>query len=141
MPRRPLREPIPAAVRRAVLARDNYRCQSCGSTAQLNVDHIKPVARGGNNSLKNLQTLCWPCNRAKNVSTYNYANRRKNWRRSDPISKSQKKTHKRSGDMYARAQKRQAKQSGGCCCGPLALGLMAVFGSLAAAMFMVRPQG
>jgi predicted restriction endonuclease len=49
---------IPDDLRRAVLQRDNYRCQYCGSTASLELDHIIPRSQGGATSYKNLQVLC-----------------------------------------------------------------------------------
>lgn len=51
--------------------RDKYTCQFCGvSTSDekhllLEVDHIKPVSKGGLSEESNLQTLCWKCNRTK----------------------------------------------------------------------------
>jgi len=62
------REPIPADLRHEVFQRDKYRCRDCGATnkeAQLEVDHIIPVSKGGTNDLHNLQTLCKKCNRSK----------------------------------------------------------------------------
>ena len=62
------RIPIPPEVRKYVFVRDFYHCQSCGKTdteANLNVDHIIPLARGGKNDLSNLQTLCSTCNQRK----------------------------------------------------------------------------
>ena len=54
-----------------ILKRDNYRCVSCGASpsndqqAELEVDHVYPVASGGSNGLENLQTLCRTCNEGK----------------------------------------------------------------------------
>ena len=48
--------------RRAVFARDNYRCQYCGATARLTVDHVVPKSRGGRSSWDNVVTSCAPCN-------------------------------------------------------------------------------
>lgn len=36
--------------RRTILARDGYRCQYCGSTRHLTIDHLVPRCRGGANS-------------------------------------------------------------------------------------------
>jgi hypothetical protein len=53
---RPAKNPshVPAAVKRAVWARDEGKCQwpvdgggICGSTLRLEIDHIRPLARGG----------------------------------------------------------------------------------------------
>jgi len=62
---RPHREPIPREVRRAVFERDGGRCVQCGSTFDLQYDHILPVALGGATTVENLQLLCADCNREK----------------------------------------------------------------------------
>lgn len=52
-----------------VFDRDGYRCQRCGASgangAELTVDHIVPVSRGGTNDPSNLRTLCRSCNSRK----------------------------------------------------------------------------
>lgn len=48
--------------RRAILARDGFRCQYCGSTRHLTMDHIVPRSRGGQTSWENVVTSCAPCN-------------------------------------------------------------------------------
>ncbi len=40
-------------------------CQKCGSTEELTVDHIVPLACRGLHELRNLQTLCGACNYSK----------------------------------------------------------------------------
>ena len=59
------RKPIPQSVRNAVWNRDNGRCVECGSNKKLEYDHIIPVARGGSDTVRNLQLLCETCNRRK----------------------------------------------------------------------------
>jgi 5-methylcytosine-specific restriction endonuclease McrA len=59
------RRGVTPTVRAAVFARDGYRCRRCGSGDSLQIDHKKPVAWGGTDDRRNLQTLCGPCNRAK----------------------------------------------------------------------------
>ena len=56
---------IPVDIRRAVLERDNYQCQQCGSYSYLELDHIIPRSRGGATSYENLQVLCHGCNMQK----------------------------------------------------------------------------
>jgi 5-methylcytosine-specific restriction endonuclease McrA len=58
------------AVREFVFARDNYKCVYCGSSEDLQVDHIVSIYQGGENTTENLQTLCKPCNCAKRVETW-----------------------------------------------------------------------
>ena len=62
------RAALPAGVVRAVIERDGLRCVQCGSAAELQLDHILPVALGGATSVENLQVLCRDCNRAKSDS-------------------------------------------------------------------------
>lgn len=59
---------IPSSQRRAVFERDDWACRNCGAGENLEIDHIYPVARGGDNALDNLQVLCSPCNRSKGSS-------------------------------------------------------------------------
>jgi 5-methylcytosine-specific restriction endonuclease McrA len=56
---------VPAAVRDRVFVRDQGRCtytapggRRCASTKALQIDHIKPVARGGAGTPENLRLLC-----------------------------------------------------------------------------------
>jgi 5-methylcytosine-specific restriction endonuclease McrA len=51
--------------RRAILARDGFRCQYCGGTRHLTLDHIIPRSRGGSSSWENVVTSCAPCNGRK----------------------------------------------------------------------------
>jgi hypothetical protein len=62
------RKSISKKVRFEVFKRDKFTCQYCGKSAPdvvLEVDHIKPVSKGGNNSMLNLVTACFECNRGK----------------------------------------------------------------------------
>jgi 5-methylcytosine-specific restriction endonuclease McrA len=52
-------------VKQFVFARDGGRCKQCGSTVELQFDHIIPVALRGGSTADNLQLLCGPCNRRK----------------------------------------------------------------------------
>ena len=40
-------------------------CVACGSTQDIQVDHIIPIARGGRHAVGNLQALCGSCNASK----------------------------------------------------------------------------
>lgn len=63
-----LRENISKRVRFDVFKRDSFKCQYCGKAAPevvLELDHIKPVAAGGDNNITNLITSCFDCNRGK----------------------------------------------------------------------------
>jgi hypothetical protein len=55
--------------------RDNYRCQKCGKhqiEANLEIDHIIPVSKGGKTEYNNLQTLCHRCNKEKGNKLEHY---------------------------------------------------------------------
>lgn len=55
-------------IRRLVMKRDDYRCQQCGSTERLSIDHIIPRSKGGSSYPPNLQVLCMPCNMRKGAN-------------------------------------------------------------------------
>jgi len=63
------RRALSTRARFAIFKRDGYRCRLCGATAddgaRLEVDHIRPVARGGASTPSNLWTLCRECNSGK----------------------------------------------------------------------------
>lgn len=55
--------------RRRVYERDDYKCHYCGKQLTLmtaTLDHVTPVAAGGDNSFENLITSCLHCNSRKN---------------------------------------------------------------------------
>lgn len=52
--------------RKAVLARDSWTCQYCGSRKPgLTVDHVIPRSRGGKSVWENIVASCGTCNRRK----------------------------------------------------------------------------
>lgn len=62
------RKTIPKKTRFEVFKRDKFTCQYCGAKAPdvvLHVDHITPVAEGGDNDIMNLVTACEDCNLGK----------------------------------------------------------------------------
>jgi len=68
------REALSKKIRFEVFKRDKFTCQYCGAKSPevvLNVDHIDPVANGGNNEIINLITSCFSCNSGKSDRTLN----------------------------------------------------------------------
>jgi 5-methylcytosine-specific restriction endonuclease McrA len=52
--------------RKALFARDGWRCVYCGeSSRELTLDHVVPRIRGGTQTWENLVTACRPCNHRK----------------------------------------------------------------------------
>ena len=66
------RRPPIRLTRRNVMLRDGHQCQYCGRqlpTRELNIDHVIPRSRGGEDSWQNLVTACRSCNRRKGRRT------------------------------------------------------------------------
>lgn len=60
-------------MRFSIYKRDGNRCCNCGRSGRfvnLEIDHIKPISKGGKSTYDNLQTLCHECNQRKG-DTYN----------------------------------------------------------------------
>jgi 5-methylcytosine-specific restriction endonuclease McrA len=53
------------SLRRQILHRDNWRCQSCGTMSNLEVHHMKFRSHSGADSEENLITLCTACHAKK----------------------------------------------------------------------------
>src|SRR5215217_3550532 len=52
--------------RRALFARDGWRCVYCGTSGgRLTLDHVVPRSRGGESVWENVVTACAPCNLRK----------------------------------------------------------------------------
>lgn len=51
--------------RSMIYKRDNHKCQYCGSTKNLTIDHIVPRSRGGENTWENMTVACISCNTKK----------------------------------------------------------------------------
>lgn len=88
------RAKISEGLRVRVYVRDNYTCQYCGLVFEpdttwngetgapvlrgvepltfLELDHVHPLALGGDNSFDNLRAACTPCNKRK-LATTRYA--------------------------------------------------------------------
>lgn len=66
------RESISKKIRFEVFKRDSFTCQYCGRSAPdvvLEIDHIMPVSKGGDNDILNLVTSCQACNSGKSDRT------------------------------------------------------------------------
>ena len=59
------RRHIPRSVVSEVYHRDGAKCVFCGSTQNLQLDHIIPFSKGGADTAENLQLLCQKCNLEK----------------------------------------------------------------------------
>lgn len=62
------RKSISKGLRFEVFKRDRFTCVYCGATPPgvlLHIDHVIPVAGGGDNTIDNLVTACQPCNLGK----------------------------------------------------------------------------
>ena len=58
--------------RKNIFARDENRCQYCGNrfpSSELSIDHIVPLAYGGDNSWTNVVCACTDCNKRKGGRT------------------------------------------------------------------------
>ncbi|XP_030525988.2 uncharacterized protein LOC115737782 isoform X2 [Rhodamnia argentea] len=60
--------------RKNIFYRDSYSCQYCSSSENLTIDHVLPVARGGEWKWQNLVTACARCNSRKGQKTLEEAN-------------------------------------------------------------------
>ena len=59
------RPPILKEVVDVVWRRNGGKCVYCGSTENLQLDHIIPFSKGGATTVENLQLLCQKCNLQK----------------------------------------------------------------------------
>jgi len=68
MKKQSIRITLSKKTRFEVFKRDKFKCQYCGREAPnivLEIDHIKPISKGGINDMLNLVTSCFDCNRGK----------------------------------------------------------------------------
>lgn len=60
--------PLSKKIRFEIFKRDSFKCGYCGGQPPevvLEVDHITPVSKGGDDDINNLITACFDCNRGK----------------------------------------------------------------------------
>lgn len=55
--------------RQNIFKRDNGKCQYCGTTHNLTLDHVIPRSKGGKSTWNNLVTACQKCNSKKGSLT------------------------------------------------------------------------
>jgi hypothetical protein len=61
------RKHIPAKIKRKIRQVAGNRCEKCGGTHALEVDHAIPLVKGGDNSKENLRLLCRSCNQREAI--------------------------------------------------------------------------
>ena len=61
---------IPAALRHQVYMRDRGICRNCGSSHDVEVDHVVPLASGGASATENLRLLCRSCNQRHAIESF-----------------------------------------------------------------------
>ncbi len=66
-PKRRGRPKVSPSTRERMMA--EAACAHCGSTDDLEIDHVHPLSRGGANTPDNLQVLCHDCNQEKGART------------------------------------------------------------------------
>lgn len=59
---------ISETTKKIVFSRDGGICNCCGSSFDLEYDHITPFSCGGSSDASNIQLLCQKCNRSKSNS-------------------------------------------------------------------------
>lgn len=64
-PPRRVRNNLSNAIMSEVWTRDAGKCVQCGSTDDLEFDHIVPFSKGGSSTPGNLRILCLQCNRRR----------------------------------------------------------------------------
>lgn len=122
---------VSQTTKKIVYTRDGGRCNCCGSSLNLEYDHIIPFSCGGQSVVSNIQLLCQKCNRSKSNSCYCKIHNKKIgnnccdggtiWNSS---SSSKNATHKNSGTSStqctgttqkgARCRKRTTNSNGRC---------------------------
>lgn len=61
---------VSETTKKIVYTRDGGVCQCCGTSQNLQYDHIVPFSCGGKNDVSNIQLLCQSCNGSKSNSCF-----------------------------------------------------------------------
>jgi 5-methylcytosine-specific restriction endonuclease McrA len=85
-------------IRSQILLRDDFRCQECGYYKHLEVHHIIPRSKGGNDEPENLITLCQRCH-SKKHGFKNRENKRKKHARRNARKREQRWLNKNKGKL------------------------------------------
>lgn len=59
-------------IRKKVYDLHGKECLSCGETEKIEMDHVIPIVKGGENTIENLQPLCKSCNTSKRDQIIDY---------------------------------------------------------------------
>lgn len=70
-----------------VYRRDGHKCQYCGSTRSLTIDHVVPKSKGGGDTWENLVTCCSVCNVKKSNTLLEQTNMRLRCKPRPPLNK------------------------------------------------------
>ncbi len=62
---------VTVSMKKKIIERDGNKCVICGATKELEVDHMRALMNGGDNSPSNLACLCAYCNKSVVKSTDN----------------------------------------------------------------------
>jgi hypothetical protein len=71
----------------AIYRRDGHKCQYCGSTRSLTIDHVMAKSRGGEDTWENLVACCSPCNVKKSNTLLDQTNMRLRTKPRPPVNK------------------------------------------------------
>jgi len=86
----PLRKIASSLPSRAMIyKRDNNRCQYCGATRSLTIDHVIPRSKGGQDTWDNLVLACSSCNVKKSDKLLEQTNMKLARKPSTPYNKVQ----------------------------------------------------
>ena len=101
--------------RRALFARDGWRCVYCGTaTGRLTLDHVVPRSKGGESIWENVVTACAPCNLRKGDRLLEdsglHLRRRRGRPRRCSSSTWRRPRSRRSGSSTSRARPRRVSE-------------------------------